>query len=105
MYLKSTPEVVWHRMVKRNRSEESQVRLSYLKDIHTSYENWLSSPELVKCEVLTIDADKDLEDVIQQLTLNTDKILGKKSCNGVSWPTCDFAFCNFATTYTDRFLI
>lgn len=84
VYLKSTPDVVWHRMVKRNRSEESKVQLSYLKDIHASYEDWLNTPEKVKCEVLTIDADKDLEAVIQQLTLHTDKILGKNRSNGES---------------------
>ncbi|XP_077291370.1 thymidine kinase 2, mitochondrial-like [Arctopsyche grandis] len=78
VYLRSTPEVVWHRMVKRGRTEENAVPLDYLKEIHSFYEQWLNSPEKVKCKIITIDADKDLENVLEQITYHSSAILGGK---------------------------
>lgn len=80
VYLKTTPEIVWERMMKRGRSEESEVPLEYLKQVHESYENWLSSPN-VGCEVLTIDADRGLECVREDLERYSYKILGGNHTN------------------------
>uniref|UniRef100_A0A2A4ITE5 Deoxynucleoside kinase domain-containing protein n=2 Tax=Heliothis virescens TaxID=7102 RepID=A0A2A4ITE5_HELVI len=80
VYLRTTPEIVWERMMKRGRSEESEVPLDYLKQVHESYENWLSSPD-VGCEVLTIDADRGLECVREDLERYSYKILGGNHTN------------------------
>ncbi|KOB67011.1 Deoxynucleoside kinase, partial [Operophtera brumata] len=60
VYLKTSPQVVWDRMMTRGRAEESEVPLEYLQQVHDSYENWLSSSD-VGCEVLTIDADRNID--------------------------------------------
>ncbi|VVC86594.1 unnamed protein product [Leptidea sinapis] len=80
VYLRTTPEVVWERMLRRGRAEESEVPLEYLKQVHVSYENWLNSPT-VGCEVLTIDADRDIESVKEDLERYTYKILGGNHTN------------------------
>lgn len=41
MYLRTTPEVVYERMRKRARSEESCVPLKYLEELHKLHEDWL----------------------------------------------------------------
>ncbi|CAH2106047.1 unnamed protein product [Euphydryas editha] len=80
VYLKTTPQTVWERMIKRGRTEESEVPLEYLEQVHESYENWLSSPD-VGCEVLTIDADRSLDCVLEDLERYSYKILGGNHTN------------------------
>ncbi|KAJ0177458.1 hypothetical protein K1T71_007467 [Dendrolimus kikuchii] len=80
VYLKTSPEIVWERMIKRGRAEESEVPLEYLKEVHESYERWLSSPD-VGCEVLTIDANKPIDKVTEDLDRYTYKILGGNHTN------------------------
>lgn len=41
VYLRTDPEVVYERMMKRARSEETCVPLEYLTDLHRLHENWL----------------------------------------------------------------
>ena len=48
--------------------------------VHESYENWLSSPD-VGCEVLTIDADRGLDRVKEDLERYSYKILGGNHTN------------------------
>ncbi|KAL0893384.1 hypothetical protein ABMA27_014971 [Loxostege sticticalis] len=80
VYLKSSPQVVWERMMRRGRAEESEVPLEYLQQVHDAYENWLSSPD-VGCEVLTIDADRNLDAVLEDLERYSYKILGGNHTN------------------------
>lgn len=80
VYLRTTPETVFERMMKRGRAEESEVPLDYLKQVHESYENWLNSPD-VGCEVLTIDADRSLACVKEDLERYSYKILGGNHTN------------------------
>lgn len=80
VYLKTSPEVVWERMIKRGRAEESEVPLDYLKQVHESYERWLNSSD-VDCEVVTIDADRPIESVKEDLERYTYKILGGNHTN------------------------
>ncbi|CAG9584932.1 unnamed protein product [Danaus chrysippus] len=75
VYLRTTPQTVWERMMKRGRAEEAEVPLDYLEQVHESYENWLNSPD-VGCEVLTIDADRNIEEVKKDLDRYSYKILG-----------------------------
>ncbi|KPI93162.1 Deoxynucleoside kinase [Papilio xuthus] len=80
VYLKTTPQIVWDRMMKRGRSEESEVPLEYLQQVHDSYEKWINSPD-IGCEVLTIDADRDLDCVKEDLERYAYKILGGNHTN------------------------
>lgn len=41
VYLRTSPEIVYERMKKRARSEESCVPLKYLQELHELHENWL----------------------------------------------------------------
>lgn len=41
VYLRTSPEVVYERMRKRARSEESCVPLKYLEELHKLHEEWL----------------------------------------------------------------
>lgn len=41
VYLRTSPEIVYERMKKRGRSEESLVPLEYLQQLHELHENWL----------------------------------------------------------------
>ncbi|XP_063361751.1 deoxynucleoside kinase-like [Cydia amplana] len=75
VYLRTTPQVVYDRMRKRARAEEAEVPLQYLQEVHDSYESWLSSGS-VGCEVVTIDADRGLGRVAEDLGRYSYKILG-----------------------------
>nr|XP_037872683.1 deoxynucleoside kinase isoform X2 [Bombyx mori] len=79
VYLKTSPQVVWERVMRRGRAEESEVPLEYLQQVHDSYESWLNSE--VGCEVLTIDADRPLDLVKEDLDRYTYKILGGNHTN------------------------
>lgn len=61
VYLRSTPEVVYQRMLERNRSEERSVSLQFLKDLHEMHEDWLFHKTLFTCPapVITLNADLD----------------------------------------------
>src|SRR5690625_4689393 len=82
VYLRSTPEIVYERMLKRARSEESCVPLKYLQELHELHENWLirrqnktqvyaiytniSFVHILKLfimKVLVLDANLDLEHI------------------------------------------
>lgn len=80
IYLRTEPEVCYKRLLKRNRSEESGVPLSYLHSLHTRHEDWLVakeeiSPALKSVPVLVLDCNNEFEtdldiqrDFIERLT-------------------------------------
>ncbi|KAG6458200.1 hypothetical protein O3G_MSEX010732 [Manduca sexta] len=80
VYLRTSPQVVFDRMLKRGRAEESEVPLDYLQQVHESYEMWFNSQD-VGCEVLTIDADKSIACVKDDLERYTYKVLGGNHTN------------------------
>ena len=45
IYLRTSPEVCYKRLQNRNRSEESEVPLEYLKKLHDKHEQWLVRKE------------------------------------------------------------
>jgi len=66
IYLRTDPEVVFERIKKRNRVEEKNLTIDYLKDLHDLHEQWLmgdGSKYPKPAPVVTIDANQDLAEV------------------------------------------
>jgi len=66
IYLRTTPESCYSRMIKRNRSEETAVGLDYLTLVHNKHEQWLLGRQdlvasIKDTPVLTLDCDKEFE--------------------------------------------
>ena len=73
VYLRSNPKIVHERMMKRGRSEENQVPLEYLQQLHDLHENWLIHRAFpVPAPVLVLDANLDL-DCIGEEYLRSEK--------------------------------
>lgn len=83
VYLRSSPEVCYERNQRRNRPEEITVSLSYLKELHESYEEWLLHAQ-TPAPVLVIDANKELDEVRHLGFQSQSYILGH--CNMPSNP-------------------
>ncbi|MBI2774428.1 deoxynucleoside kinase [Candidatus Dependentiae bacterium] len=75
IYLRTTPEVCYERLKKRNRSEERNVSLDYLRTIHEKHEQWLIERLDISAieqnvPLLVLSVDKDFEhDRQEQLRL------------------------------------
>ena len=41
VYLRTTPEVAFQRMLNRSRQEECKISFDYIKDLHELHEDWL----------------------------------------------------------------
>lgn len=66
IYLRTTPEVAFERLKKRDRQEEEVVQFSYLTSIHKKHEEWLIQkknirPALIPIPVLIVDCNRDFE--------------------------------------------
>lgn len=66
IYMRTTPEVAFARLNKRNRHEETGVTLEYLKLLHKKHEDWLIHKQdvphyLRNVPVLVIDCDNEFE--------------------------------------------
>ena len=64
IYLQGEPEVCYNRLKIRNRKEEAEVPLSYLKLLHNKHENWLVNKEdvadcLTDVPILTLERNVD----------------------------------------------
>ena len=56
LYLRASPETCYQRMRQRDRSEETNVSLTYLQELHDKHEMWLRHQ---KIPVIVLDADDD----------------------------------------------
>ncbi|OQA36295.1 MAG: Deoxyadenosine/deoxycytidine kinase [Candidatus Dependentiae bacterium ADurb.Bin331] len=66
IYLRTTPEIAYKRIKKRNRLAEKAITFAYLKQIHEQHERFLITkkdilPELTQVPVLVLDCDQDFE--------------------------------------------
>jgi deoxyadenosine/deoxycytidine kinase len=74
IYLKCSPETSFFRTNKRGRSEESDIKLDYLAQIHNQHEEWVAKDDV---DWTIIDAEKDLtnkEQFISEYTQFINKI-------------------------------
>ena len=65
IYLRTTPEICFERIKKRNRDGESDIPLDYLKSCHQYHENWINNESRNNQNVLFIECNDDI-------TLNKD---------------------------------
>uniref|UniRef100_A0A1I8PES5 Deoxynucleoside kinase domain-containing protein n=1 Tax=Stomoxys calcitrans TaxID=35570 RepID=A0A1I8PES5_STOCA len=63
VYLRTSPEVVYERMRKRARSEESCVPLKYLEELHKLHEEWLIKNRGLNTNVIVLNANLDLDHI------------------------------------------
>lgn len=79
VYLRTSPEVVYHRILKRNREEERFVSLEYLRSLHEMHENWLYHKTIFSCPapVLILNADLDKSVIREEYKKYEDNILNK----------------------------
>ena len=80
IYLRVSPEVCYERIIKRSRTEESGVPLSYIKKLHERHDRWLIEKvdileTLHKVPVLVIDSDEDFEHNEKNQKIIIDKII------------------------------
>ena len=67
IYIRTNPEVCYELLIKRNRSEEATIPLSYLSLLHTKHEEWLIDKKDVSTQISTIpvlilDCDEEFEE-------------------------------------------
>lgn len=77
VYLKADPETCMKRLRKRNRSEEAGVPIEYIEELHELHEDWLlgNTSFPVPAPVLTLDADKDLTELVVEFEKRRTEIL------------------------------
>jgi deoxyadenosine/deoxycytidine kinase len=83
IYLRTDPEIAFKRMKARNRDEEKNITLEYIKNIHDLHENWLNKEihTSMHIPVLVIDANKEFKELdleIQFVKFYMNMILNQK---------------------------
>ncbi|CAH0562048.1 unnamed protein product [Brassicogethes aeneus] len=80
VYLRTTPEVVYERMMKRNRAEEKSVPLEYLKSLHKIHEDWLYYKTLHHCPapVIILNANLDRSNIANEYEKCESHIFNKE---------------------------
>ncbi|KAL1488635.1 hypothetical protein ABEB36_014435 [Hypothenemus hampei] len=79
VYLRTTPQVVFERMMARNREEEKSVSFDYLKSLHDIHEDWLFHKTLFStpAPVLILDANQDKATIHQEYLKSEQIILNR----------------------------
>ncbi|CAF0717290.1 unnamed protein product [Brachionus calyciflorus] len=68
IYIKTSPEVCFQRLKKRNRQSENEISLDYLRNIQQKYENWINRLlEENNTRVQIIDGNSNQQNVISQI--------------------------------------
>ncbi|MCK4650794.1 deoxynucleoside kinase [Candidatus Babeliales bacterium] len=72
VYLRVCPQVCYKRLIKRDRSEEIDVSVTYLEKLHKKHEDWLINKKelddnILDIPVLVLECDNDFEnDIVEQ---------------------------------------
>ena len=76
IYIKSAPEVCFHRIHERSRVGESEIPLSYLTSCDEYHENMISDSEQssLSVQILELDGNVDIKQNVKQLDLWLEEI-------------------------------
>ncbi|KAJ8923654.1 hypothetical protein NQ315_010234 [Exocentrus adspersus] len=68
VYLRTTPEVAYERIIQRNRKEEKTISFDYLKELHDIHEDWLFYKNLHHCPapVIVLNANLDKSSIEEE---------------------------------------
>ena len=84
IYIKTSPETCYERIKKRDRKEESDIPLEYLKQLDCKHEEWMNK-EMKKDNVLIIDGEQNFENddiiflkIIKKIELFINKLTSDK---------------------------
>ena len=67
LYVNTEPEECMNRIKTRNRSEESNVELDYLKDCHNKHINWLCNNNKQDTKIININGHQSKENMKQEV--------------------------------------
>lgn len=67
IYLKTTTEVAYNRVLERAREEEAKLNYEYLCQLHERHEELLcNSHDSLKVPIITVDANKSFDDIQEE---------------------------------------
>ena len=80
IYLRTSPQIAIERIRKRDRPEESNLDVEFVTKLHDLHEQWMVQEQYgpLGAKLLTIDADRSQEEVMDQLLANMEIIKGLK---------------------------
>lgn len=83
VYLRTSPEVVYERILSRKRPEEKSVTLEFVKALHDIHENWLFHKVLFQCPapVLVLNANLERNSIQSEYEKSLMEILSKAQQN------------------------
>lgn len=70
IYVKSDPDLCFSQLQKRGRSEETDIKIDYLKSLHELHEKWIQSLKDVKVTVINQESyDSDVANLVENLKI------------------------------------
>lgn len=73
VYIRSSPEKILKRLKSRGRTEEREIDLSYLKEVHANYEGWIKC--IVDTPVIILNGDQPMDKMQKEYDVCVTKIL------------------------------
>lgn len=83
IYLQTRPEIAFDRIKQRQRAEENDIDLNYIKDLNKLHDDWLLKNKSDDITIFVIDANKSWENILVQVHL-VEKYIDKILQNGDS---------------------
>jgi deoxynucleoside kinase len=65
IYLKTTPEIAYNRVLERAREEESKLDIDYLRQLHKCHEDLLINSRL-EIPMIVVDANKNFDEIKEE---------------------------------------